>query len=465
MNWDQLLNDERRKKTTVNYAKSRDVRSAFENDYQRIIMSASFRRLQDKAQVFPLEKSDFIRTRLTHSLEVSTIAKSMGGMVAYHLLENELDPSFTKEHAEKIPEVLACAGLLHDMGNPPFGHFGEESIREWFQQNSQTLMYGDRTLAEVLDQTMLQDFFHFEGNAQVLRVVSKLHYQFDEYGMNLTYATLNSIMKYPVSSTGIDKKQIKSKKMGYFYADEQLFNEVTQATGALNRRHPLTYLLEVADDIAYLNADLEDGIKKDIVSIPQILAEFEAVEEPNRVTATVHQELIKRSERHKNHDDSFTGQQWIASSLRGQLINRSLEVFYENYDAIMAGTFNDSLLDASEADQLVRTLQGLSVKYLYIDKGVVETELAGSEIIDSLLDMFVPAAIYYDSALADRATQKSKRLMSLISDNYIGCYHKNAEGQSDEIKLYLRMLLITDFICGMTDSYAKDLYQKLHGLN
>ncbi|MEF9936503.1 deoxyguanosinetriphosphate triphosphohydrolase [Carnobacterium sp.] len=464
MNWDQLLNDERRRKTTVNYAKSRDVRSAFENDYQRIVMSASFRRLQDKAQVFPLEKSDFIRTRLTHSLEVSTIAKSMGGMVAYHLLENHLDDAFTKEHAEKIPEVLACAGLLHDMGNPPFGHFGEESIREWFQENSHVLVYGDKTLAEVLDKSMLQDFFNFEGNAQVLRVISKLHYQFDEYGMNLTYATLNSIMKYPVSSTEINKKQIRSKKMGYFHADQQLFDEITESTGALNRRHPLTYLLEVADDIAYLNADLEDGIKKDIVSIAQILNEFEAVENPNRVTATVHQELIKRSERYKNHDDSFTGQQWIASSLRGQLINRSLEVFYENYEAIMAGTFNESLLDASEADQLVTTLQGLSRKYLYVDKGVVETELAGSEIIGSLLDMFIPAAIYYDSELSDRATQKSKRLMSLISDNYIGCYHKNAEGQTDEMKLYLRLLLITDFICGMTDSYAKDLYQKLHGL-
>ncbi|SPC41662.1 Deoxyguanosinetriphosphate triphosphohydrolase-like protein [Carnobacterium divergens] len=465
MNWDQLLDDERRRKTTVNYAKSKDVRSAFENDYQRIVMSASFRRLQDKTQVFPLEKSDFIRTRLTHSIEVSTIAKSMGSMVAYHLLETGLDPELTKEHAEKIPEVLSCAGLLHDMGNPPFGHFGEESIREWFQLNMDQLAYGDHFISDILEPQMQQDFFNFEGNAQVLRVVSKLHYQFDDYGMNLTYATLNSIMKYPVSSLEISKNEIRSKKMGYFYADQELFEDVTKSTGARNKRHPLTYLLEVADDIAYLNADLEDGMKKGIVTVAQMLEEFEAVEEPNRVTATVHQELIKRSERYKDHDDSFTGQQWIASSLRGQLINRSLEVFYDHYFEIMEGTFNDSLIDASEAKQLVQILQQLSRKYLYQDKGVLETELAGSEIISSLLDMFVPAAIYYDSQNSHLETMKSKRLMALVSDNYIGCYYKNAEGQDDTTKLYLRLLLITDFICGMTDSYAKDLYQKLHGLN
>lgn len=192
-------------------------------------------------------------------------------MVAYHLLETGLDPELTKEHAEKIPEVLSCAGLLHDMGNPPFGHFGEESIREWFQLNMDQLAYGDHFISDILEPQMQQDFFNFEGNAQVLRVVSKLHYQFDDYGMNLTYATLNSIMKYPVSSLEISKNEIRSKKMGYFYADQELFEDVTKSTGARNKRHPLTYLLEVADDIAYLNADLEDGMKKGIVTVAQML--------------------------------------------------------------------------------------------------------------------------------------------------------------------------------------------------
>lgn len=228
-------------------------------------------------------------------MEVSTIAKSMGNMVTHTIQEENLDKDFTKDHADKIPEILACAGLLHDMGNPPFGHFGEESIREWFRDNLATITYKNKSLAEILTSQMKEDFYYFEGNAQVLRVVSKLHYLFDQYGLNLTFATLNAVIKYPVSSLKVNKKQIKSKKLGYFYADESLFNEITTATEALDNRHPLTYLLEVADDIAYLNADLEDGVKKGIVNITQILKGFEEVEEHNKVTAACYNELKKKA--------------------------------------------------------------------------------------------------------------------------------------------------------------------------
>ncbi|MBC1397966.1 deoxyguanosinetriphosphate triphosphohydrolase [Listeria fleischmannii] len=464
MKWDELLNDKRRRESSVTRAKSTDVRSAFENDYQRIVMSASFRRLQDKTQIFPLEKSDFVRTRLTHSMEVSTIAKSMGNMVSHTILNEKLDDAFTREHAENMADILSCAGLLHDMGNPPFGHFGEESIREWFRENLATLTYNGEVLTNILNEQMKQDFYNFEGNAQVLRVVSKLHYLFDEYGLNLTHATLNSIIKYPVSSLKINKKQIRSKKLGYFYADEAIFHEVTEATGAGNSRHPLTFLLEVADDIAYLNADLEDGVKKGTITIQQILRGFEEVPEHNWVTAACFNELKKKADRYAGQEEGFIAQQWLASNVRGQLINRSLEKFYENYAAIMAGTFQDSLLDVSEAFELVQVLQNLSATYIYTNQGVVESEIAGNKIITSLLDSYIPAVLYYDSAMPEKVTAKDKRLLSLISDNYIGCYRKNATNQDETTKLYLRLLLITDFICGMTDSYAKDLYQELNGL-
>ncbi|WP_163651716.1 deoxyguanosinetriphosphate triphosphohydrolase [Listeria sp. PSOL-1] len=465
MKWDHLVNDKRRRESGVTRYKSSDIRSAFENDYQRIVMSASFRRLQDKAQIFPLEKSDFVRTRLTHSIEVSTIAKSMGNMVTHKISEDNIDAEFTYEDAEKIPEILACTGLLHDMGNPPFGHFGEESIREWFKINLSKIKYNGKALDHLLTQQMKQDFLYFEGNAQVLRVVSKLHYLFDEYGLNLTHATLNSIIKYPVSSLHINKTQIKSKKLGYFYADEAIFKEVTSATGAFNHRHPLTFLLEVADDIAYLNADLEDGVKKRIVSIAQILREFEETPDHNWVTAAVYGELKKKNIRYAGQEESFIAQQWLASNVRGQLINRALEEFYKNYQAIMAGEFNQSLLEASEADQLVQILQNLSAKYIYTDPGVVESEMAGNKIISSLLDSYIPAVLYYDSPFPERFSAKDNRLLSLISDNYIGCYRKNAATEDEQMKLYLRLLLVTDFICSMTDSYAKDLYHKLNGLN
>lgn len=463
MDWNTLLNDKRRRESAVTRSKSTDIRSAFENDYQRIVMSASFRRLQDKTQIFPLEKSDFVRTRLTHSIEVATIAKSMGNMVSHKIVEDGLDPSFKPEHAEKIADILACTGLLHDMGNPPFGHFGEESIREWFKGNLERLEYGGKKLTDILTKQMKEDFYHFEGNAQVLRVVSKLHYLFDEYGLNLTHATLNGVIKYPVSSLEINKKRTRSKKLGYFYADEAIFKETTAATGAFNKRHPLTFLLEVADDIAYLNADLEDGVKKGTVTIQQILRGFEEFDEHNWVTSACFNELKKKADRYEGQEEAFIAQQWLASNVRGQLINRSLEVFYENYELIMKGEFDDSLLDASEASQLVQILQYLSRTYIYTNQGVVESEIAGSEIISALLDSYIPAVLYFDSE-EGKQTAKDKRLMSLISDNYLGCYRKNAAEQDETVKLYLRLLLVTDFICGMTDNYAKDLYQKLRGL-
>ena len=189
MNWEQLLSTQRYR--TGKIAKSNgksDLRSEFEKDYHRIIGSASFRRLQDKTQVFPLDKSDFIRTRLTHSLEVSSFAKSLGQNIGENILTYKKDPSFTVQMKEDICNVLQCAGLIHDIGNPPFGHFGEDAIREWFRDHLHTLEYHGRSLDEILTLQMREDLYHFEGNAQALRLVTRLHYLVDEYGMNLTYA-------------------------------------------------------------------------------------------------------------------------------------------------------------------------------------------------------------------------------------------------------------------------------------
>ncbi|HCA4054136.1 TPA: dNTP triphosphohydrolase, partial [Listeria monocytogenes] len=257
MEWTTLLNRETisRKRNPGNG----DLRNAFENDYQRIILSASFRRLQDKTQVFPLEKNDFIRTRLTHSLEVSTIAKSMGTLVGSQIVERNIDPSFTEQNIRELSDLLASAGLLHDIGNPPFGHFGETAIRQWFAKELPTLKIDDISINSLLEKQMRNDFLHFEGNAQVLRVVTKLHQLFEtSYGMNLTSATLNSFVKYPVNSLQINKTHIKSKKMGYFYSEKDIFEKITEQTGTNGNRHPVTFLLEAADDISYLIADLED---------------------------------------------------------------------------------------------------------------------------------------------------------------------------------------------------------------
>ena len=203
MNWSTLMCPDRIREVK-RASTSSDMRTEFEKDYQRIISSASFRRLQDKTQVFPLDKSDFIRTRLTHSLEVANFARSIGRMIGSRIISEERDAEFTVDMREDICSVLECAGLLHDIGNPPFGHFGEDAIRDWFKRSLDTIEYKGGTLSDVLTEQQRQDFYNFEGNTQALRVVTKLHFMVDEHGMNLTKALLATIIKYPVSSVEIN---------------------------------------------------------------------------------------------------------------------------------------------------------------------------------------------------------------------------------------------------------------------
>lgn len=272
MNWKQLLCEKRRRSYSTTSV-STDPRNEFQRDYHRIIGSASFRRLQDKTQVFPLDRGDFVRTRLTHSLEVSSFAKSLGQMIFRNILQYGRDKDLTADDIEKICSVLECAGLIHDIGNPPFGHFGEDYVRDWFGKNLHRLEFRGKRIDEILSEQMLCDLYHFEGNAQALRLLTKLHFLVDGNGMNLTYTLLNTIIKYPVPSTGINKKSgnIKDKKMGYYYADKDIFEDIVNSTGAVNCRHPLAFILEAADDIAYKTADIEDAVKKGFVRYDQLI--------------------------------------------------------------------------------------------------------------------------------------------------------------------------------------------------
>ena len=235
MEWSRLLCDDRIR--SYRKPSSADLRTEFEKDYHRIIGSASFRRLQDKTQVFPLERNDFVRTRLTHSLEVSSLAKSLGQNVGQKIQSEIKDASFLPEHRAAVCDILQCAGLLHDIGNPPFGHFGEAAIQDWFKENLRKLQLRGKPLTELLSPQMAEDFYNFEGNTQAFRVVTRLHFLVDEHGMNLTKALLGTIIKYPVSSVEIDEHSgdIRTKKMGYFYADRESFWDVQEATGTMGK--------------------------------------------------------------------------------------------------------------------------------------------------------------------------------------------------------------------------------------
>lgn len=469
MEWSRLLSAERIRPVKVR-AGSGDLRTEYEKDYHRIIGSASFRRLQDKTQVFPLDKSDFIRTRLTHSLEVSSFGKSLGQNISQKILKEIQDPDFKQEYQGYICDILQCAGLLHDIGNPPFGHFGETVIREWFQAHMGSLQLAGRPLTELLTEQMQADFYQFEGNTQALRLVTKLHYLVDEHGMNLTQALLGTIIKYPVSSLEIDKKSgdIRTKKMGYYYAERDLFAKVQQALGTNGHRHPLAFALEAADDIAYKTADVEDAFKKGCITYQQLVEELRAYgqredagQDYEKLLEALESRYQKGQERKVANPEAYAIQNWIVM-VQGKLLACATEQFTQHYTEIMTGTYRQELISEGDGAKLADALGDIAYRYAFITEPIYKLEIAAETIMDFLLERFVDAAIVYDSG--EPLTAVQTKLMALISDNYKAIYRYYSQDKSPEEKLYLRLLLVTDFICGMTDSYAKRLYQELSGI-
>ena len=471
MNWNRLLPSER----AGMYQKSNssgnpDLRSEFEKDYHRIIGSSSFRRLQDKTQVFALDKSDFIRTRLTHSLEVSSFAKSLGQNISQYILDNHLDPDFTLQTKADICDILQCAGLIHDIGNPPFGHFGEEAIRDWFVRKMKRVAFKGKRLPEILTPQMQNDFYHFEGNAQALRQVSKLHFIVNEHGMNLTFALLCTIIKYPVSSLGIDPSSgdIKLGKMGYFKAEEDLYHRIAASAGTEGMRHPLTFILEAADDIAYKTADIEDAFKKGFISFGLLREELLAAGRNSGKDLSVdpvamldHQ--FENAHRREVRDPELYAVQNVLIRLQSSMLYCATYGFTSNYRKIMDGAMKKDLFSGTYGEWIMEALGDIAFRYAFSSRQILQMEVAAGTILDSLLDRFVPAAVNYDTDQPQ--TMMQRKHIGLISENYRQIYHTYAKRASDEAeRLYLRLLLVTDFVSGMTDSYAKDLYQRIHGM-
>ena len=472
MNWKNILCEDRIRQFSKSTS-SRDLRTEFEKDYHRIISSAAFRRLQDKTQVFPLDKNDYVRTRLTHSLEVSSFARSLGQSVGQSIINNKLSKDFSYEQRESISDILECAGLIHDIGNPPFGHFGESAIQDWCKNNFVKLTFKEKKINEILSDEQKNDFYHFEGNAQALRVVSKLHFLVDENGMNLTKALLSTIIKYPVNSTGIDKYSgnIRTKKMGYFDADKDIFENVDASVGSNGNRNPLTYLLEAADDIAYLTADIEDSLKKGMISLDTLILEInkrisesqnkEAADFANQCLEKLNKKYEKATDKNLSEPDVYAIENWMVI-VQGQVLQLVTDCFVDNYESIMAGTFAKSLIEESKASLLMDILGDIAFKYTFTSKPIYKLEIAADTILNFLLDKFMKAILYYDTD--EKLSVVDKKIISMISRDYMHIYHYYSEGKSESDRLYLRLLLVTDYICGMTDSFAKNLYQEFNGL-
>lgn len=464
MTWDRLLSAERSRSSKRN---PDDIRSEFAKDYHRIISSASFRRLQDKTQVFPLDRGDFVRTRLTHSLEVSSFAGSIGDTALARL--SETYPEITPQVRTDCAEILRCAGLIHDIGNPPFGHFGEFAIREWFTDNLPRLSCRGKSAAELLTPQQRADLEHFEGNAQALRVLTKLHFMVDSNGMNLTYALLNTIIKYPVPSTGINKKSgdIRTKKMGYFAAEQQLYENITSSTGAKDCRYPLTWLLEAADDIAYKTADIEDAQRKGLLSYSTLLSELGSLADKCRTreeSETLQKTLellphyLRNARQRGMPSVEENAVQNFLVRVQSMMIYAAADSFVKNYDLIMRGELRTELLADSPVRVLSDALSDIACRYAFNSKEILRIELSVSEMMNCLLERLSGAALRFETP---QEKMTDSKLINVISENYVKICRSGWSGPSEE--MYSRLMLVTDYVCGMTDGFARQLFRELRG--
>lgn len=470
LTWKEITSDTRIPEKEKGEANQ--FRSEMESDYHRIIRSASFRRLQDKTQVFPLDQSDFVRTRLTHSMEVASLAKMIGKQVCHKIKLLNLEKEEDQPDVLDVVEILNCAGLLHDIGNPPFGHFGETAIRNWFLQNIEVKKYKGRALSEVLDEQQKYDLFNFEGNAQALRIIAKLHRLIGRNGLHLTSAVMDTIIKYPtnsikkVTAEGKKQKSLLDKKIGYFQSETKLYEQIKHNTKTYDYRNPLCFILEAADDLAYTFADLEDGYNKgmynyldlkDVISCSGdeygvMLLEKYLVEEIN-------------SERSKEEDfDPYKTAVFTWLTMKQLFcISKVSDAFVEHYDEIMCGNYQKELIIESSEGKLLECLKDFAYKKIYNHSSILTIELMGNEIIDFLLDRFVDALIVYDTD--SKMSEIQNKYIQLLSKNYVDNYYDECKCIHDEgVRLYHRLLLATDFISGMTDSFAKRMYRDLRGI-
>ena len=431
-----------------------DGRNPFDSDYSRIMLSSHLRRLQDKAQVFPLERSDFIRTRLTHSLEVSCFARGLGLGVEKYLLDKNI---ITENELGYIPKILEVAGLIHDVGNPPFGHFGEEVIKSYFRQlNSPSANLNVSKAFESLSLEQKEDFLNFDGNVQGFRILRKLGLARDNDSYNLTMPVLATIIKYPYSSIDGNKKgeniAYSQKKFGYFFSERNDYAKIIDTLGLKeHQRHPLTYLLEAADDIAYSVSDIEDGHKLGIITLDLIKKAFK----DNGCS----QEL-DGLEIFENNMDLYVLELRIKS--QSKMLVDVTNKFNENAERFINGSFDVDLLKESDSKKLRNAFEDLSI-YNFSNIKVLKCELLGKEVLTYLLNTFYDALFSPDIYVDNKLNRKSKefKIFSLISKNYVvkACN----EGEDFPTDIYKRFMLVTDYISGMTDTFALNLYQELTG--
>ncbi len=442
MNWQQLLSLKRFGDTEKRLrAKQDETRLGFEVDFDRIIFSSAFRSLQDKTQVIPLSETDFVHTRLTHSLEVSVVGRTLGRRVGKVLLERHPELLELGYTFNDFGAITAAASVMHDIGNPPFGHSGEKAIGEYFKTGK-----GIKYKAQ-LSEKEYQDLIDFEGNANGFKILTESREGISG-GLRLSYATLGAFIKYPKES--LPKKpthHIVDKKYGFFQSDKASFLDVVNDLGMLQKstsnvsfyRHPLAYLVEAADDICYTIIDFEDGINLGLID------EDYALEYMIKLVKDVIDSKKYHSLKSKKDRVSY-----LRALAIGVLINEAVNIFLANEEAILNGTFDKSLLDKCKYEAQINDIIKISVDKIYKSKEVIEKEVAGYRIIADLLDVFVTAL---NNKFDGTQSNYDKLVLNLLPEEY----------QIESENLYDRVMLICSYVAGMSDGYATRMHKKLTG--
>lgn len=434
MNWQQLLSPIRLGLEDF-HDRERDNRNQFQRDYDRLIFSAPFRRLQNKTQVFPLPGSIFVHNRLTHSLEVASVGRSLGMNIAQALRDSEIN------YLNEIGAIVSAACLAHDLGNPPFGHSGEEAIATYFSEGEGLF------LKDKLSETEWYDFILFDGNANAFRLLTHQFNGRRKGGFALTYSTLAAIVKYPYASIFADEKK---QKFGFFESEKSDYEKIANELGIPRRkdnpdrfvRHPLVYLVEAADDICYQVMDIEDAHKLKILTTDETLELYFRYFEENR--------LHKIKDNLKIVSDVNEQVAYLRASVIGQLVDECTQAFLENENFIREGTFSGSLIKSisTPTSNAYKYCSEVAFKKIYRSQEVLDIELAGYRIITTLMELFVNAVLHPEKSY-------SRQLLNRIPDQY----------DTESPSIYGKIQAVLDYISGMTDVYALDLYKKITGIN
>ena len=437
-------------------------RTAFESDHDRILFSTPFRRMIDKTQVFPLEKKyDTIRRRLTHSYEVSCLARSFGNDLVFNSPELFPDSICPQRN---IPVVLAAIGLVHDMGNPPFGHEGESAIQYWFRRREQD----DANFFIGFNERQKQDFLKFEGNAQTVRIVTHLQVLNDLFGLNLTLGMLSALLKYVVPSDEVNKAEnCAFGKFGYFASEDKELKLIEEHTGLVRQRNPLTYIMEACDDICYSVLDIEDAVKKGVISFADIISYLKAENErdPDEyITRVIEQTSVDYGKYRGIEDLSYHELNDIAMvKFRvyaiNTLIGSARKSFADNYMSILKGEFTEDLLQVAGAKRLSKVLKTFCYRHIYRNRDVLGLELQGFNTITGLMDIFWEAINDCEDN-GKNASPYSIYVFERISENYRRVYNE-AIIAGELLVRYCRFQLMTDMLAGMTDTYAVTTFEDL----